>query len=63
MLGIGVVLVLIFLPFTVYALSYNGSVPLNSDTRASPGFVALLALLGTIGLIITIIGAALPQKS
>lgn len=54
--AVGALLILFFLPFTVYALSFNDSVPLNSEYRASPGAIAILTTLWTIGLVLLIIG-------
>jgi hypothetical protein len=62
MIVIGAALTLFFVPFTIYALSFNDSVPLSSEDRGSPAFVTGLATFATIGLIVLIIGIAPSEK-
>jgi hypothetical protein len=63
MVAIGAMLVLFFVPFTLYALALNESAYLNpEDPASSPGLVAVLAIFGAIGLVILIIGIAPSEK-
>jgi hypothetical protein len=64
MVAVGALLTLVFLPLTFYALALNDSPFLNlEDPASSPGLVAAMAILATLGLIILIIGIAPSEKN
>ena len=64
MVAVGALLVLFFIPFTLYALALNDLPPPDlEDPPSSPALVAVLAIFGTIGLVILIIGIAPSEKN
>lgn len=60
--AVGALLMLFCVPFTVFAISFDDSLPLNSEYRAGPALTTLSAAVATIGFVILIIGIAPSQK-